>query len=141
MTLKEQHPHLYRQPPLQYDRNPNYRDIFARINAVLEMKVREYFAQGGRGWVRLHEKGGKHEVPCLHNLKRLLDEYIAAVAGIKIRIGNHAFRAAGITAYLKNSGKLRVLQYIANHESTRTTKLYDRRQDEILLDELERIAI
>ena len=38
---------------------------FARINAVLKMKVRDYFVQGRRGWVRLHEKGGKeHEVPC-----------------------------------------------------------------------------
>jgi integrase/recombinase XerD len=36
---------------------------FARINAVLEMKVRDYFVQGRRGCVRLHEKGGKeHEV-------------------------------------------------------------------------------
>ena len=44
-------------------------------------------------------------------------------------------------AYLKNSGKLEVAQHIANHESPRTTKLYDRRQDEISLDEIERIAI
>jgi integrase/recombinase XerD len=34
---------------------------FARINAVLEMKVRDYFVQGRRGWVRLHEKGGKEQ--------------------------------------------------------------------------------
>ncbi len=41
---------------------------FARINAVLQMKVRDYFEQGRRGWVRLHEKGGKeHESPCHHN--------------------------------------------------------------------------
>lgn len=91
------------------------------------MKVRDYSVQGRRGWVRLHEKGGKeHEVRCHHNLEQLLDEYIAA---------------AGITAYLKNSGKLEVAQHIANHESPRTTKLYDRRQDEISLDEVERIAI
>ena len=30
---------------------------FARINAVIRMKVRDYFVQGRRGWVRLHEKG------------------------------------------------------------------------------------
>ena len=37
---------------------------FARVNAVLQMKVRDYFVQGRRGWVRLHEKGGKeHELP------------------------------------------------------------------------------
>ncbi len=58
-------------------------------------------------------------------------------AGIETRIGNHTFRATGITAYLKNSGKLEVAQHIANHESPRTTKLYDRRQDEISLDEVE----
>jgi integrase/recombinase XerD len=65
----------------------------------------------------------------------------AKVAGIETKIGNHTFRATGITAYLKNSGKLEVAQHIANHESPRTTKLYDRRQDEISLDEIERIAI
>ena len=36
---------------------------------------------------------------------------------------------------------LLVSWHIPNHESPRTTKLYDRRQDEISLDELERIAI
>jgi hypothetical protein len=46
-----------------------------------------------------------------------------------------------VTAYLKNSGKLEVAQQIANHESPRTTKLYDRRNDEISLDEIERITI
>ena len=42
------------------------------------MKVRDYFVQGRREWVRLHEIGGKeHEVPCHHNLEQYLDEYIA----------------------------------------------------------------
>jgi hypothetical protein len=30
---------------------------------------------------------------------------------------------------------------MANHASTRTTQLYDRRQDEISLDEIERVLI
>jgi integrase len=56
---------------------------FARVNAVIRMKVKDYFTQGRRGWVRLHEKGGKkHEVPCHHTLEELLDEYLAA-AGIR----------------------------------------------------------
>ena len=61
--------------------------------------------------------------------------------GIETRIGTHTFRATGITAYLKNKGTLDDAQHIAKHESPRTTKLYDRRQDEIALDEVERIAI
>ena len=58
-----------------------------------------------------------------------------------IRIGNHTFRATGITAYLKNNGTLETAQHIANHASPRTTMIYDRRQEEISLDEVERIAI
>jgi site-specific recombinase XerD len=51
---------------------------FARVNAMLQMKVRDYFVQGRRGWVRLHEKGGKeHEVPCHHALEQYFDEYRA----------------------------------------------------------------
>jgi hypothetical protein len=40
----------------------------------------------------------------------------AKAAGIETRIGNHTFGATGITAYLKDSGKLGVAQQIANHE-------------------------
>ena len=63
----------------------------------------------------------------------------AADAGIKTRIGNHTFRATGITAYLKNNGTLEHAQQIAAHQSPRTTKLYDRTIDEISLDEVEQI--
>jgi site-specific recombinase XerD len=65
----------------------------------------------------------------------------AAAAGIKTRIGNHSFRATGITAYLKNGGTLEKAAAMANHASTRTTQLYDRRRDEMSLDEVERILI
>ena len=155
---------------------------FARVSAVLRLRVRDYFLQGRRGWLRLHEKGGKeHAVPCHHKLELYLDSYLAAgiaedldgplfrtaagrtglltakplwqqdayrmiqrrakAAGIQTRIGNHTFRATGITAYLKNNGALETAQHIANHQSPRTTMLYDRRQEEISLDEVERIAI
>jgi integrase/recombinase XerD len=156
---------------------------FARVGAAVSMKVEDFFVQGRRGWVRLHEKGGKeHEMPTHHNLDRYLEEYIAAAgiaedrknplfrttrgrsgeltgnsllqsdvwrmirrralaAGIKTEIGCHTFRATGITAYLKNGGKLEIAQQMAAHESARTTGLYDRRNDEISLDEVERIGI
>jgi site-specific recombinase XerD len=62
-------------------------------------------------------------------------------AGIGTRAGNHSFRATGITAYLSNGGKLEIAQAMANHESARTTGLYDRRGDQVNLDEVERIVI
>jgi integrase/recombinase XerD len=156
---------------------------FARVGAATAMKVEDFFVQGRRGWVRLHEKGGKeHEMPTHHNLDRYLEEYIAAAgivedrkgplflttrgrsgkltsnpllqsdvwrmirrralaAGIKTEIGCHTFRATGITAYLKNGGRLEVAQQMAAHESSRTTGLYDRRSDDVSLDEIERISI
>ena len=52
----------------------------------------------------------------------------AAAAGIHAPIGNHTFRATGITAYLGNGGALEHAQSMAAHESPRTTKLYDRTQ-------------
>jgi site-specific recombinase XerD len=153
---------------------------FARIGAVLAMKVEDVFPQNRRLWVRLHEKGGKHhEMPCNHNAEAYLTTYIegtglaadpkgplfrtvsrdgkltanrlhrvnayelvrrrAAAAGIKTKIGNHSFRATGITVFRKLGGSLENAALMANHASTRTTQLYDRRSDEVTLDEVERI--
>jgi hypothetical protein len=64
----------------------------------------------------------------------------AAAAGIATKLGNHSFWA-GITAYLKNGGTLEKAAAMANHASTRTMQLYDRRRDEVSLDEVERIVI
>ena len=56
-------------------------------------------------------------------------------------IGNHTFRATGITAYLGNGGVLEHAQSMAAHESPRTTKLYDRTQERLTQDEVERIRL
>ena len=156
---------------------------FARIGAVVAMRVEDYYPEGKRWWVRLHEKGGKrHEMPAHHNLEAYLDAYIdaaglkdggktplfrsaagragrltetamnrvdawrmvrrrAADLGMRLKIGCHTFRATGITAYLENGGTLENAQTMAAHESPRTTKLYDRTNDAITLDEVERIVI
>jgi integrase len=65
----------------------------------------------------------------------------ARAADITTKIGNHTFRATGVTAYLKNAGTLEKAAAMANYASTRTTQLYDRRSDEVSLDEVERVAI
>jgi integrase/recombinase XerD len=155
---------------------------FARVSAALGMQVEDYFPQGKRWWLRLHEKGGKqHEMPVHHTLEEYLDSYIEAAglvrepksplfrasngktkvlsnrqferrdalkmvqrrakaAGIKTKIGNHTFRATGITIYLTNGGDLEKAQQMAAHESPRTTKLYDRRNDVVSLDEVEKVV-
>ncbi len=65
----------------------------------------------------------------------------AEAAGIQTKTNCHTFRATGITAYLKNGGTLEKAAAMANHASTRTTQLYDRRREEMSLDEVERIGI
>jgi integrase/recombinase XerD len=65
----------------------------------------------------------------------------ACDAGLPEHIGCHTFRATGITAYLSNGGLLEHAMKIAAHSSARTTKLYDRTDDSVSLDEIERIAI
>ena len=51
------------------------------------------------------------------------------------------FWATGITVYLENKGTLETGQKIAAHESPRTTNLYDRTDDQLTLDEIEKISV
>ncbi len=153
---------------------------FARVGAVVKMNVEDFFRNGLRSWIRLHEKGGKfHEVPAHHRAEEAVAAYIemagiandpkgplfrtfnrrrhmtttrmhtndvlrmvkwhARRAGLSDRIGCHTWRATGITAFLLNHGTIEKAAAIAAHESTRTTHLYNRSNDQISLDEIERI--
>jgi site-specific recombinase XerD len=71
---------------------------------------------------------------------RMIRRHAEGIA-LRTEIGCHSFRATDITEYLRNGGKLEVAQQMANHESARTTGLYDRRNDQVSLDEVERIVI
>ena len=52
---------------------------FARVSAVVGMRRQDYFVQGTRGWLRLHEKGGKrHDVPAHHRAEAAVDAYLVA---------------------------------------------------------------
>jgi site-specific recombinase XerD len=85
---------------------------FARISAVVAMEVEDYFANGKRWWVRLHEKGGKrHEMPAHHKLERFLDEYLDA-AGIRGSGKTPLFRStSGRTGILTDRPMHRVDAY------------------------------
>ena len=65
----------------------------------------------------------------------------AEQARIKTKIGNHPMRATGITDYFNHEGTLENAQQMANHSSPRTTKLYDRRNEEASLDEHAKVGI
>lgn len=62
-------------------------------------------------------------------------------AGLVVRACNHTFRATGITAYLKNGGTIERAASMANHASTTTTQLYDRRPDDVTIEDVERIRL
>ncbi len=67
---------------------------FARIGAVVGMNVEDYWKNGKRWWLRLHEKGGKHhEVPVHHKAEEYLDAYLHA-AGIADDAKAPLFRTA-----------------------------------------------
>jgi site-specific recombinase XerD len=97
---------------------------FARIGAVLQMNVADYFSQGRRGWVRLHEKGGKeHEAPCIPKLETYLDEYIAA-AGIAGDADGPLFRttgrSTGMAHRMTQQDGYRLIQRHAKHAGIKT---------------------
>jgi site-specific recombinase XerD len=82
---------------------------FARIGAVVAMRVEDYYPKGKRWWVRLHEKGGKrHEMPAHRTLEAYLDSYIEA-AGIRDGGKSPLFRsAAGRTGTLTDKPMNRI---------------------------------
>jgi integrase/recombinase XerD len=66
---------------------------FARVSAVVNMKVQDYYQSGKRWWLRLHEKGGKrHEVPAHHHADAYIDAYVKT-AGIDHEKKSPLFRS------------------------------------------------
>jgi integrase len=58
---------------------------FARIGAVVNLKVEDCFQTGKRSLIRFREKGGKEtEIPVHHKLEELLDRYLE-ISGLRSR--------------------------------------------------------
>ncbi|MFC5491417.1 tyrosine-type recombinase/integrase [Dokdonella soli] len=154
---------------------------FARVSAVVKLRVRDYTRQGARAWLLLDEKGGKqNKVPVHHQAAEYLEAYRdfaglagerdmplfrslthrgtrlterpllranvfhmvrrrMAGAGLAGDLGCHTFRGTGITNFLENGGTIETAARIAGHASTKTTQLYDRRQQAVDQAEVERI--
>lgn len=66
---------------------------FARVSAAVKMRVADYYPNGKRYWIRLHEKGGKeHALPAHHNAEAYLDAYLEAT-GIGAEKNTPLFRS------------------------------------------------
>ena len=102
-------------------------------------------AEDRKGWLFRSSPGHKADAltfkPMNQSAAWTMIRRRAAAAGILAPIGNHSFRATGITAYLENGGALEHAQAMAAHESPRTTKLYDRTKERLTQDEVERIRL
>jgi site-specific recombinase XerD len=102
-------------------------------------------AEDRKGWLFRTARGHKADTlsdrPMNQSDAWLMIRRRAEAAGITAPIGNHTFRATGITAYLANGGALEHAQEMAAHESPRTTKLYDRTKERLTQDEVERIRL
>jgi site-specific recombinase XerD len=115
----------------------------------LELYLTEYLERTGLGadpkaWLFPTIRRGTDELtgtPLPQANAYAMIQLLAKREGLKTKIGNHSFRATGITTYLRNSGTLEKAAAMANHASTRTTQLYDRRSDDVSLDEVERVLI
>ena len=71
------------------------------------------------------------------NLARMLPESGTAIPAL----GCHTFCVTGTTDYLTNSGRIEVAQRMAGHSNAKTTGMYERRNDDIRVGEVEEIGI
>ncbi len=81
---------------------------FARVSAVLSMKVGDFYLQGRRSWFRLHEKGGKlHAVPAHHKAEQYVDEYLKADRGCYglVTIGGSLLPFVWLSAWRDGQGR------------------------------------
>jgi site-specific recombinase XerD len=102
-----------------------------RVPLFQAIKPRPY----GRGEAQLN--GARlHRIAAWKMVRRR-----AKAASITTEVCNHTFRGTGITTYLENGGTLEKARQMAAHASTRTTQLYDRREDRVTLDEVVKINI
>lgn len=151
---------------------------WCRVQALANLRVRDYVHSGKRSFVRVHEKGGEVDVmPVHHKAQEAVDALIdfagiadaktepifqstnrsglytgralsrhrvfemvrrrAQQAGISANISTHAFRATGITEFIRAGGRLERAQRRAHHADSRTTKVYDHSDDDVTLEDVE----
>lgn len=147
MDVKDVYPMHHRLWLRLHEKNGKHHEV--PCHHSLELYLREYIDAAGiengalfrtlRGRSNTLNDKRLHRTECLAMIKRRCRN-----AGLENADAfcNHTFRGTGITAYLRNEdSKLEHAQQIAGHSDPKTTLLYDRRSDEISLDEVEKIGI
>ena len=88
-----------------------------------------------------HGKSGRlNENPYSRNAAWEMVRRRAGAAGVYKSVGNHSFRATGITTFMKSGGALEKAQMLAGHAHISTTKLYDRSEDDDKIAEISRLS-
>ena len=113
-----------------------YLDAYLEEAAIDDLPASPLFRSSGRGRAQTLTDRSMTRHTAIQMVKRRSFD-----AGLPYEICNHSFRGTGITEYLRNDGDLETAARIAGHESTRTTQLYNRINEELSLDEIERIRL
>jgi integrase/recombinase XerD len=129
---------LHEKGGKRYEVPANHK-VEAYVNAYLDAA---HIREENKSWLfrslNQHQKLSErplHRIDVLAMIKRR-----AKAARLPASMCCHTFRATGITACLEKGGTIEGAQKIAAHESPRTTKLYERRSDAVLIEDVERIA-
>jgi adenine-specific DNA methylase len=115
--------------------------IFACLGPALEIFTRYSHVEKSSGdAVLLREYLEQVWAAVAKEALAMIKRSVKAV-GLPAHICNHPFPATPLTTFLLNGATVEKAQTIASHESAKATKLYNRRNDEITPDEIERILI
>jgi integrase/recombinase XerD len=69
---------------------------FARVGAVVKMRIQDYYVQGRSAWFVLHEKGGKfHRVPAHHKAVDYMEDYLTSACLWNDKRSHPLFRSFG----------------------------------------------
>ena len=118
------------------------------VNDALKPLIDEYITQADLTdkpdaylFPSSHGKSGKlNERPYSRNAAWEMVRRRASAAGVHKPVGNHSFRATGITTFMNSGGALEKAQMLAGHAHISTTKLYDRSEDDDKVEEISRLS-
>jgi site-specific recombinase XerD len=124
-----------REIPVRHDLEGYIRAYLAAAGIAGEAKDSPLFRASNGRTGKLTGKPLRTERICELVKRRLKD------AGLPLWLSPHSFRVTGITDLLSQNVPLEAVQQLAGHADPRTTRLYDRREQKVSRNLVERISI